>query len=104
LFWGPLLCTGYFSVFEKRGAKETHGTSVHISLDKDKGAYVNLITVGGRFAENISPTKILKNVFLSLVSSKKKALIIIKRPKRIWFDFKGNYNACDNDKKKNYSY
>lgn len=87
-----------FSLLRKRKSKEiTHKQSV-ILLEKIRSV-CKLISVEGDFAE-IYHYENVKERFLKLVSSKKKALIIINAKAHIGYDLRKLEMKADNSKKK----
>ncbi|MCM4172419.1 DUF4230 domain-containing protein [Arenibacter sp. TNZ] len=98
LVLGAITMYWVFSVFRKKRSKELTEHQSTILLDKIKSV-CKLITVEGDFAE-IYRYENTKERFLSLVSSKKKALIIINAKAHIGFDLKKLQMHADNDKKK----
>jgi len=98
LILGAIAMYWVFSFFRKKRSKELTEHQSTILLDKIKSV-CKLITVEGDFAE-IYQYENTKERFLSLVSSKKKALIIINAKAHIGFDLKKLQMYADNDKKK----
>ena len=98
LILGAITMYWVFSFFRKKRSKELTEHQSTILLDKIKSV-CKLITVEGDFAE-IYRYENTKERFLSLVSSKKKALIIINAKAHIGFDLKKLQMYADNDKKR----
>jgi len=98
LILGGISMYWMFSFFRKKRSKELTEHQSTILLDKIKSV-CKLITVEGDFAE-IYRYENTKERFLSLVSSKKKALIIINAKVHIGFDLKKVQLHADNEKKK----
>ena len=98
LILGGISMYWMFSYFRKKRNKELTEHQSTILLDKIKSV-CKLITVEGDFAE-IYRYENTKERFLSLVSSKKKALIIINAKVHIGFDLKKVQMHADNEKKK----
>ncbi|UOB19080.1 DUF4230 domain-containing protein [Abyssalbus ytuae] len=87
-----------FSLFRKRKNKEITEKQSVILLEKIRSV-CKLITVEGDFAE-IYHYENVKERFLNLVSSKKKALIIINAKAHIGYDLRKLKLQADNIKKK----
>src|SRR5690606_35525553 len=98
LILGGISTYWMFSFFRKKRSKELTEHQSTILLDKIKSV-CKLITIEGDFAE-IYRYENTKERFLSLVSSKKKALIIINAKVHIGFDLKKVQMHADNEKKK----
>ncbi|HUH48132.1 MAG TPA: DUF4230 domain-containing protein, partial [Arenibacter sp.] len=98
LILGGISMYWVFSFFRKKRSKELTEHQSVILLDKIKSV-CKLITVEGDFAE-IYRYENTRERFLSLVSSKKKALIIINAKVHIGFDLKKVQLHADNEKKK----
>jgi len=98
LILGGISMYWMFSYFRQKRNKELTEHQSTILLDKIKSV-CKLITVEGDFAE-IYRYENTKERFLSLVSSKKKALIIINAKVHIGFDLKKVQMHADNEKKK----
>ncbi|NNG09448.1 MAG: DUF4230 domain-containing protein [Arenibacter sp.] len=98
LILGAIAMYWVFSFFRKKKKRELTEHQSDILLDKIKSV-CKLITVEGDFAE-IYRYENTKERFLSLVSSKKKALIVINAKAHIGFDLKKVQLHADNDKKK----
>ncbi|MEL6919245.1 MAG: DUF4230 domain-containing protein [Bacteroidota bacterium] len=87
-----------FSLFRKKKSKELTEHQSVVLLDKIKSV-CKLISVEGDFAE-IYRYENTKERFMSLVSSKKKALIIINAKAHIGYDLKKVQMHADNTHKK----
>lgn len=97
LILGAILMYWVYSLFGKKRKKELTKHQSTVLLEKIKSV-CKLISVEGEFAEiyRYENTK----AFLSLVSSKKKALIVIKAKAQIGYDLKKILIHADNDKRK----
>ncbi|MDX1326160.1 MAG: DUF4230 domain-containing protein [Arenibacter sp.] len=98
LILGAIAMYWVFSLFRKKRNKELTDHQSTILLDKIKSV-CKLITVEGDFAE-IYRYENIKEHFLSLVSSKKKALIVINAKVHIGFDLKKLRMHADKEHKK----
>lgn len=98
LILGAISMYWMFSFLRKKRSKELTEHQSTILLDKIKSV-CKLITVEGDFAE-IYRYENTRERFLSLVSSKKKALIVINAKVHIGFDLKKVQMYADNEKKK----
>ncbi len=98
LILGAILMYWVFSLFRKRQNKELTERQSTVLLEKIRSVY-KLISVEGDFAE-IYKYENTKEHFLSLVSSKKKALIVINAKALIGYDLQRIIMHADNDKKK----
>ncbi|WP_417363346.1 DUF4230 domain-containing protein [Galbibacter sp.] len=87
-----------FSVFKKRKSSETTEKQSVILLEKIRNVY-KLITVEGEFAE-IYQYENVREHFMKLVSSKKKALLVINAKVNIGFDLKKIEMKADPDSKR----
>ncbi len=87
-----------FSFFRKKQSKEITSHQSTVLLEKIRSV-CKLISVEGDFAE-IYKYENTKERFLSLVSSKKKALIVIKAKAQIGYDLKKILMHADDGKKK----
>lgn len=87
-----------FSFFRKKQSKEITSRQSTVLLEKIRSV-CKLISVEGDFAE-IYKYENTKERFLSLVSSKKKALIVIKAKAQIGYDLKKILMHADDGKKK----
>ncbi len=90
-FWG-------YSLFKKKENKELTTHQSTVLLEKIKSV-CKLISVEGDFAE-IYRYENTKERFLSLVSSKKKALIVINAKAQIGYDLKKIFMHADTENKK----
>lgn len=98
LILGAILMYWVFSMFRKKKSKELTEHQSTVLLEKIKSV-CKLISVEGDFAE-IYKYENTKERFLSLVSSKKKALIVINAKALIGYDLQKILMHADNDKKK----
>ncbi|MBD0778360.1 DUF4230 domain-containing protein [Maribacter sp. ANRC-HE7] len=98
LILGAILMYWMFSMFRKKKSKELTEHQSTVLLEKIKSV-CKLISVEGDFAE-IYKYENTKERFLSLVSSKKKALIVINAKALIGYDLQKILMHADNDKKK----
>ncbi|MGB5819039.1 MAG: DUF4230 domain-containing protein [Saonia sp.] len=98
LVLGAILMYWLFSLFRKKKNKELTEHQSVILLDKIKSV-CKLISVEGDFAE-IYRYENTKERFMSLVSSKKKALIVINAKAHIGYDLKKIQMHADTAKKK----
>ncbi|MDE3742640.1 DUF4230 domain-containing protein [Maribacter polysaccharolyticus] len=98
LILGAILMYWVFSLFRKRQNKELTERQSTVLLEKIRSV-CKLISVEGDFAE-IYKYENTKEHFLSLVSSKKKALIVINAKALIGYDLQRIIMHADNDKKK----
>ncbi|MDP5229315.1 MAG: DUF4230 domain-containing protein [Cellulophaga sp.] len=87
-----------YSLFRKKQSKELTEVQSHVLLEKIKSV-CKLIAVEGDFAE-IYRYENTKERFLSLVSSKKKALIVINAKAQIGYDLKKLILSADTTSKK----
>ncbi|MBU2995238.1 DUF4230 domain-containing protein [Cellulophaga baltica] len=90
-YWG-------YSYFRKKKNKELTQVQSHVLLEKIKSV-CKLISVEGDFAE-IYRYENTKEHFLSLISSKKKALIVINAKAQIGYDLKKLILNANTDSKK----
>ncbi len=97
LILGVILMYWLFSFFRKKKNKELTEHQSVILLDKIKSV-CRLISVEGDFAE-IYRYENTKERFMSLVSSKKKALVVINAKAHIGYDLKKVQMYADNEKK-----
>tara|TARA_R110002167_G_scaffold25714_23_gene89051 strand:- start:204 stop:860 length:657 start_codon:yes stop_codon:yes gene_type:complete len=86
LVLGAILMYWLFSFFRRKQGKEVTKHQATVLLEKTKSV-CKLISVEGEFAE-IYAYENTKDRFLSLISSKKKALIIINAKAHIGYDLK----------------
>ncbi|MDV7139897.1 DUF4230 domain-containing protein [Maribacter sp. TH_r10] len=98
LILGAILMYWMFSMFRKKKSKELTEHQSTVLLEKIRSV-CKLISVEGDFAE-IYKYENTKERFLSLVSSKKKALIVINAKALIGYDLQKILMHADNDKKK----
>ncbi len=98
LILGAIIMYWMFSLFGKKKNKELTEHQSTVLLEKIKSV-CKLISVEGDFAE-IYKYENTKERFLSLVSSKKKALIVINAKAQIGYDLQKILMHADIDKKK----
>jgi len=98
LVLGAIAMYWLFSLFRKKKSKELTTHQSTVLLEKIKSV-CKLISVEGDFAE-IYKYENTKEHFMSLVSSKKKALIVIKAKAQIGYDLKKILMHSDEGKKK----
>ncbi len=98
LILGAIAMYWMFSIFRKKKSKELTEHQSTVLLEKIKSV-CKLISVEGDFAE-IYKYENTKERFLSLVSSKKKALIVINAKAQIGYDLQKIFMHADNEKKK----
>ena len=98
LILGAIIMYWLFSFFRKKQSKEITSHQATVLLEKIRSV-CKLISVEGDFAE-IYKYENTKERFLSLVSSKKKALIVIKAKAQIGYDLKKILMHADDGKKK----
>ncbi len=98
LILGGVLVYWVFSLFSKKRSKERTEKQSTVLLDKIKSV-CKLVSVEGDFAE-IYHYENTKEGFMKLLSSKKKALIIVKAKAHIGYDLKKLQLKADNGKKK----
>lgn len=98
LILGAITMYWMFSLFRKKKSKELTEHQSTVLLEKIKSV-CKLISVEGDFAE-IYKYENTKEHFMSLVSSKKKALIVINAKAQIGYDLQKIFMHADNDKKK----
>lgn len=98
LILGAILMYWVFSFFRKKKSKELTTHQSIVLLEKIKSV-CKLISVEGDFAE-IYKYENTKERFMSLIISKKKALIVIKAKAQIGYDLKKVLMHADNEKKK----
>ncbi|QWX83999.1 DUF4230 domain-containing protein [Cellulophaga sp. HaHaR_3_176] len=98
LILGAIATYWAYSFFRKKKSKELTVVQSHVLLEKIKSV-CKLISVEGDFAE-IYRYENTKERFLSLVSSKKKALIVINAKAQIGYDLKKVGLKADNESKK----
>ena len=98
LILGAITMYWMFSLFRKKKSKELTEHQSTVLLEKIKSV-CKLISVEGDFAE-IYKYENTKERFMSLVSSKKKALIVINAKALIGYDLQKIFMHADNEKKK----
>jgi hypothetical protein len=98
LVLGAIIMYWLFSMFRKKQGKEITKHQSTVLLEKIKSV-CKLISVEGEFAE-IYTYENTKDRFLSMISSKKKALIVINARAHIGYDLKKISMKADIDKKK----
>ncbi|MFD0796376.1 DUF4230 domain-containing protein [Maribacter chungangensis] len=98
LILGGIIMYWLFSFFRKKKSKELTNHQSTVLLEKIK-TVCKLISVEGDFAE-IYKYENTKERFLSLVSSKKKALIVIKAKAQIGYDLQKILMHADDGNKK----
>lgn len=98
LILGAIATYWVYSFFRKKQSKELTVVQSHVLLEKIKSV-CKLISVEGDFAE-IYRYENTKERFLSLVSSKKKALIVINAKAQIGYDLKKLILSAETDSKK----
>lgn len=97
LILGAILMYWVFSLFRKKKNREVTQQQSTVLLDKIKSV-CKLISVEGDFAE-IYHYENTKEGFMNLLSSKKKALIIIKAKAHIGYDLQKLKMKADNKRK-----
>jgi len=98
LVLGAILMYWVFSFFRKKKSKEITEHQSTVLLDKIRSV-CKLVSVEGDFAEIYRYENISK-VFMSLVSSKKKALLVINAKAQIGYDLKKVKIRADNESKR----
>ena len=98
LVLGAILMYWVFSIFRKKKSKEVTEHQSTVLLDKIRSV-CKLVSVEGDFAEIYRYENISK-IFMSLVSSKKKALLVIHAKAHIGYDLKKVKIRADNESKK----
>ncbi len=98
LVLGAIAMYWVYSLFRKKKNKELTVHQSHVLLEKIKRV-CKLVSVEGDFAE-IYKYENTKEHFLSLVSSKKKALVVINAKAQIGYDLKKLVMHADNENKK----
>jgi len=98
LVLGAILMYWVFSFFRKKKSKEMTEHQSTVLLDKIRSV-CKLVSVEGDFAEIYRYENISK-VFMSLVSSKKKALLVINAKAQIGYDLKKVKIRADNESKR----
>ena len=95
---GAILMYWMYSFFRKKQSKERTKYQSTVLLERIKSV-CQLITIEGDFAE-IFKFESTKDHFLSLISSKKKALIVINAKARIGYDLKKILMHADTGRKR----
>lgn len=98
LVLGVILTYWAYSFFRKKKSREITNHQSTVLLEKIRSV-CKLVSVEGDFAE-IYKYENIKERFMSLVSSKKKALLIINAKVYIGYDLKKVELVADNDNKK----
>lgn len=98
LILGAIATYWIYTFFRKKHSKELTTHQSTVLLEKIKSV-CKLISVEGDFAE-IYKYENTKERFMSLISSKKKALIVINAKAQIGYDLKKILMHADNEKKK----
>ena len=98
LILGAIIMYWFFSFFRKKKSKELTTYQSAVLLEKIRSV-CKLISVEGDFAE-IYKYENTRERFLSLVSSKKKALIVIKAKAQIGYDLQKLLMHADDGNKK----
>lgn len=98
LILGAILMYWLFSLFRRKKSKELTKQQSTVLLDKIQSV-CKLVSVEGDFAE-IYHYENTKEGFMSLLSSKKKALIVVKAKAHIGYDLKKLNLKADNEKKR----
>lgn len=98
LVLGAILMYWLYSLFNKKKKKELIEHQSTIILDKIKSV-CKLVSVEGDFAE-IYHYENTKEGFFSMLSSKKKALIVINAKAQVGYDLKKLNLRADNEKKR----
>ena len=98
LILGAIFMYWLYGFFRKKQSKELTVHQSHVLLDKIKSV-CKLVSVEGDFAE-IYKYENTKERFMSLVSSKKKALIVINAKAQVGYDLKKIVMHADNKKKR----
>ena len=98
LLLGAIFMFWTYTYFRKRKSKELTEHQSTILLQKIRSV-CKLMTIEGDFAE-IYRYENTRQHFMSLLSSKKKALIVINAKAQIGFDLKKVHMDADNEKKK----
>ncbi len=98
LVLGAIAMYWAYSFFRKKQSKELTVHQSHVLLEKIKSV-CKLVSVEGDFAE-IYKYENTKEHFMSLLSSKKKALVVINAKAQIGYDLKKLIMNADNERKK----
>ncbi|MDC6350249.1 DUF4230 domain-containing protein [Zeaxanthinibacter sp. PT1] len=95
---GAILMYWIFSYIRRRSRRELTQHQSTVILEKIRSV-CKLITVEGDFAE-IYRYENTRSRFMSMISSKKRALIVIKAKAQIGYDLKKLFMHADNERKK----
>ncbi|WP_394973635.1 DUF4230 domain-containing protein [uncultured Croceitalea sp.] len=98
LVLGAILMYWLYSMFTKKKRRELTEHQSTVILDRIKSV-CKLVSVEGDFAE-IYRYENIKDGFMSILSSKKKALVVINAKAQIGYDLKKLRMTADNDRKK----
>ena len=98
LVLGAILMYWLYGLFTKKKSKELTEHQSTVILDKIKSV-CKLVSVEGDFAE-IYQYENIKDGFMSILSSKKKALVVINAKAQIGYDLKKLKLTADNEKKR----
>jgi hypothetical protein len=95
---GAILMYWLYGLFTKKKRRELTEHQSTVILDRIKSV-CKLVSVEGDFAE-IYRYENIKDGFMSILSSKKKALVVINAKAQIGYDLKKLRMTADNDRKK----
>ncbi len=98
LVLGAILMYWLYSMFTKKKRRELTEHQSTVILDRIKSV-CKLVSVEGDFSE-IYRYENIKDGFMSILSSKKKALVVINAKAQIGYDLKKLRMTADNDRKK----
>jgi len=98
LLLGAILMYWVYSLFNQKRKKELVQHQSTVILDRIKSV-CKLVSVEGDFAE-IYRYENIKEGFLNILSSKKKALVVINAKAQVGYDLKKLRLKADNDKKR----
>jgi len=98
LVLGAILTYWVYGMFTKRKRRELTEHQSTVILDKIKSV-CKLVSVEGDFAE-IYRYENIKDGFMNILSSKKKALVVINAKAQIGYDLKKLKMTADNDRKR----
>ena len=98
LVLGTILTYWVYGMFTKRKRRELTEHQSTVILDKIKSV-CKLVSVEGDFAE-IYRYENIKDGFMNILSSKKKALVVINAKAQIGYDLKKLKMTADNDRKR----
>ncbi len=98
LILGAILMYWLYSLFTKKKKRELTEHQSTVILDKIKSV-CKLVSVEGDFAE-IYRYENIKDGFMSILSSKKKALVVINAKAQIGYDLKKIKLSADNERKR----